>query len=41
MLERALLSFGTRYNYVNAPPERLRDDKINVDEYFAQEVTAN
>jgi len=41
MLERALLSFGTRYNYVNTPPERLRDNKINVDEYFNKEVTAN
>jgi RNA polymerase sigma-70 factor (ECF subfamily) len=41
MLEKALLSFGTRYNYVNTPPERLRDNKIDVNEYFAQEVTAN
>ena len=39
MLERALLSFGTRYNYVNTPPEKLRDNKIDISEFFNNEVT--
>jgi RNA polymerase sigma-70 factor (ECF subfamily) len=41
MLEKALLSFGTRYNYVSTPPERLRDNKINLSEYFNGEAMAN
>jgi len=41
MLEKALLSFGCRYNYVNAPPERLRDHKIDLNEFFSEEVAAN
>jgi len=41
MLEKALLSFGRRYNYVNAPPERLRDNKIDLNEFFSDEVAAN
>jgi RNA polymerase sigma-70 factor (ECF subfamily) len=35
MLERSLLSYGTRYNYLGAPPEKLRDAKIDVTEFFA------
>ena len=34
MLERSLLSYGTRYNYLGAPPEKLRDAKIDVSEFF-------
>jgi RNA polymerase sigma-70 factor (ECF subfamily) len=34
MLERALLSYGTRYNYLAAPPDNLRDATIDVGEYF-------
>ena len=41
MLEKALLSFGRRYNYVNAPPEKLRDTKIDLNEFFSEEVAAN
>jgi RNA polymerase sigma-70 factor (ECF subfamily) len=41
MMERALLSFGTRYNYVNVPPEKLRDTKIDVGEFFNEQVAAN
>jgi RNA polymerase sigma-70 factor (ECF subfamily) len=41
MLEKALLSYGTRYNYVSTPPERLRDPKINLSEYFKSEAVAN
>jgi RNA polymerase sigma-70 factor (ECF subfamily) len=41
MLERSLLSFGTRYNYLDAPPEKLRDGKIDVAEFFQQETAAN
>jgi RNA polymerase sigma-70 factor (ECF subfamily) len=41
MLERALLSFGKRYNYVNEPPERLRDNRIDVNEFFDTAAAAN
>ena len=41
MMEKALLSFGRRYNYVNAPPEKLRDNKIDLNEFFSEEVAAN
>jgi len=41
MLERALLSFGTRYNYVNTPPEKLRDTNIDVGEFFYPQAAAN
>jgi len=34
MLERALLSFGKRYNYLMEAPEKLRDGEIDVSEYF-------
>ncbi len=34
MLERSLLSFARRYNYLRQPPERLRDRRIDVGEYF-------
>jgi len=41
MLERALLSFGTRCNYVNTPPEKLRDTNIDVGEFFHPQAAAN
>jgi RNA polymerase sigma-70 factor (ECF subfamily) len=41
MLEKALLSYGTRYNYVSSPPERLRDPKINLSQYFSSEAVAS
>ncbi len=34
MMERALLSFGKRYNYLSQAPEKLRDSEIDVSEYF-------
>ncbi len=37
MLERALLSFGTRFNYLQEPPEKLRDSRIDVREYFTDQ----
>lgn len=33
-MERALLSFGRRYNYLASPPDRLRDSDINVADFF-------
>jgi RNA polymerase sigma-70 factor (ECF subfamily) len=33
-LERALLSFGRRYNYLVRAPKQLRDEGIDVREYF-------
>jgi RNA polymerase sigma-70 factor (ECF subfamily) len=41
MLEKALLSYGRRYNYVSTPPEKLRDNKIDLNEFFSTEVAAN
>ncbi|MEN8163053.1 MAG: sigma-70 family RNA polymerase sigma factor [Acidobacteriota bacterium] len=34
MMERALLSFGKRYNYLAEAPEKLRDGEIDISEYF-------
>lgn len=34
ILERALLSFGKRYNYLHQAPEKLRDHRIDVSELF-------
>jgi len=41
MLEKALLSYGTRYNYVSTAPERLRDNSIDVTEFFPTSDVAN
>jgi RNA polymerase sigma-70 factor (ECF subfamily) len=41
MLEKALLSFGRRYNYVSQPPEKLRDNNIDINEFFNDEAAAN
>ena len=40
MLEKALLSFGRRYNYVNTRPEKMRDTNIDLDDFFKSEATA-
>jgi len=34
MLERTLMGFGLRNNYLAAPPTRLRDIRIDVSEFF-------
>ncbi|MCP4900815.1 MAG: sigma-70 family RNA polymerase sigma factor [bacterium] len=34
MLEHSLLSFGTRYNYLSTPPEKLRDNRIDLNDFF-------
>jgi RNA polymerase sigma-70 factor (ECF subfamily) len=41
MLERALLSFGRRYNYIYEPPEKLRDVNIDLDDFFATGTAAH
>jgi len=41
MLERALLSFGRRYNYVTTRPEKLRDANIDLDEFFTTQPAAH
>ncbi|MCU0235246.1 MAG: sigma-70 family RNA polymerase sigma factor [Thermoanaerobaculales bacterium] len=41
MLERALLSFGRRYNYVTTRPEKLRDANIDLDEFFSTHPAAH
>jgi len=33
-MERALLSYGRRYNYIDRAPDNLRDDSIDVREIF-------
>ena len=39
MLERTLLSYGKRYHYLTAPPEKLRDAKIDVSDYIGETAT--
>ena len=39
MLERTLLKYGRRYNYINVPPEKLRDAKIDISEFFGATAT--
>jgi len=34
MLERSLLEYGRRYNYLATPPTRLRDARIDVSQFF-------
>jgi RNA polymerase sigma-70 factor (ECF subfamily) len=41
MLERTLLSYGRRYNYLTAPPDKLRDSRIDLREFFSQPMAAN
>jgi RNA polymerase sigma-70 factor (ECF subfamily) len=41
MMERALLHYGRRYNYLTTPPEKLRDPKIDVAEFFGAQSTTN
>jgi len=42
MLERTLLKYGLRYNYINVPPEKLRDAKIDLSEFFGEaQMTTN
>ena len=41
MLERAMLSYGRRYHYLTAPPEKLRDQRIDVKEFFPATAVAN
>jgi RNA polymerase sigma-70 factor, ECF subfamily len=36
MLERSLLSYGRRYNYLIKPPSKLRDARINLSEFFGK-----
>jgi RNA polymerase sigma-70 factor (ECF subfamily) len=36
LLEKALLSYGKRYNYMTAPPEKLRNSNINVERIFGE-----
>ncbi len=40
MLERSLLGYGRRYNYINEPPEKLRDNKIDLSEFFGKAKAA-
>jgi RNA polymerase sigma-70 factor (ECF subfamily) len=37
-LERALLNYGRRNNYLDGAPDRLRDDSIDVDDIFDRAV---
>ncbi len=40
MLERALLSYGRRYNYITAPPDKLRDQRIDLSDFFSTDSLA-
>jgi RNA polymerase sigma-70 factor (ECF subfamily) len=37
-IERALLSYGKRYNYLSRPPKKTRDANIDVEEIFGSAV---
>jgi RNA polymerase sigma-70 factor (ECF subfamily) len=37
-IERALLSYGKRYNYLSCPPKKTRDANIDVEEIFGSAV---
>ena len=37
-MERALLAYGRRYNYLGEVPDNLRDDSIDVDAVFASDA---
>jgi RNA polymerase sigma-70 factor (ECF subfamily) len=39
LLEKALLSFGVRYNYLHHRPHRLRSENIDVEKLFAEPTT--
>jgi RNA polymerase sigma-70 factor (ECF subfamily) len=41
MLERTLLQYGRRYNYLTTPPDKLRDGKIDLSEFFGDQAVAN
>jgi RNA polymerase sigma-70 factor (ECF subfamily) len=41
MLERTLLRYGRRYNYLIVPPQKLRDSKIDLDDYYGKTAAAN
>jgi len=41
MLERTLLGYGRRYNYLTTAPDKLRDTKIDLNEFFGDQVAAN
>ena len=40
LLERALLSFGVRYNYLHHRPHRLRSENIDVEKMFGNPAAA-
>lgn len=40
MMERVLLGYGRRYNYVSQPPQKLRDGSIDVGEFFGGNAAA-
>ncbi len=40
LLEKALLSYGVRYNYLHHRPHRLRSENLDVEEMFGQSRTA-
>ena len=41
MLEKALLSFGVRYNYLHQRPHRLRSENLDMDSYFGHTASAH
>ena len=41
MLERTLLGYGRKYNYLTTAPDKLRDTKIDLNEFFGDQVAAN
>ena len=40
LLEKALLSFGVRYNYLHHRPHRLRSENLDVENLFGEPAAA-
>jgi RNA polymerase sigma-70 factor (ECF subfamily) len=38
LLEKALLSFGVRYNYLHSRPHRMRSENLDIDRLFAEQA---
>ena len=41
LLEKALLSYGIRYNYLRQRPRRVRSDDLGLDEIFGTATEAD
>ena len=40
-IEKALLAYGTKYNYLRSAPRKSRDENIDLDAYFEKNPTSS